>query len=96
MQKEEYSLNDVEGCKQPNLEPTAFNAKKALLPDEQRSVVRRTEDGETVWRIPKWCWESHSGMREPPTNHFRSSRFLLLETGDSPKTSTADLAALKW
>ena len=28
MQKEEYSLNDVEGCKQPNLEPTVFNAKK--------------------------------------------------------------------
>ena len=48
MQKEEYSLNDVERSKQPNLEPTAFNAKKALLPDEQRSVVRRTEDGETV------------------------------------------------
>ena len=46
--QEEYSLNDVEGCKQPTLEPTAFNAKKALLPDEKRSVVRNTENDDTV------------------------------------------------
>ena len=35
MQKEEYSLNDVEGCRQPNLDPTAkkavFSLKNTVL-----------------------------------------------------------------
>ena len=28
---EQYSLREVRGCELPNQEPTAFNAKKALL-----------------------------------------------------------------
>ena len=39
MNRVEYRLYDVMGCKQPNLDPAVLSAKNALLPAVLRSVV---------------------------------------------------------
>ena len=94
-QKVLYSLCVVMGCRQPNLEPTALQLKKALLPALQCSEVRADDDGETVRRIPRWCWLPFSGIFSPETNHCRRGRFFTRVAGDSPITTMADLSAFK-
>ena len=82
-QKVLYSLCVVMGCRQPNLEPTALQLKKALLPALQCSEVRADDDGETVRRIPRWCWLPFSGIFSPETNHCHRGRFFARVGGDS-------------
>ena len=111
MQGEEYSLKEVQGCKHPNREPTAFKAKNALRAEEHRSVVQKMHSMQK--NIVQWYDElmmevhyaeflNENGCRileshhHASNNHFREDRFLLRETGDSPKTEIADFEALNW
>ncbi len=49
----EYSLCEVIGWRQPNLAPTEFRAKKALLPAEQRLEILREPEVDTKRVTPR-------------------------------------------
>ena len=72
--KDGYTEGGVErlrsGCRHPNLEPTLFNAKNALLPAVQHSTVQYTDVVCTVWRIPRYLCVPHSRIVATSTSHF--------------------------
>ena len=88
------NLRAVVGWRQPNLGPTEWREKKALIAEEMHLRVWFREEGEQDRTIPRWVTESASAMIEPLRDHDLEARSLSLEEGDSPNTMTLDLEAL--
>ena len=75
--------------------PHGVECKDVLLPAVLCSVVREMVEKETDLRIPRWCTLSASSTSSLPRYHFQEDLAWVLEWGDSPKTITKDLPALR-